>query len=58
MPGTWSEDKLDRRGLEQMKSDYYAAMSWDMDSGVPQREVLEELGLFDVAADLEKRGKL
>ena len=58
MPGTWSEDELDHRGLEQMKSDYYAAMSWDMDSGVPQREILEELGLPDVAADLEKMGKL
>ena len=58
MPGTWSEDELDRRGLEQMKSDYYTAMSWDMESGVPQRDILEELGLPDVAADLEKMGKL
>jgi len=58
MPGTWPEDKIDPQSLEQMKNDYYAAMAWDMESGVPTREAFEALGLSDVASDLEKRGKL
>ena len=58
MPGTWPEDKIDLDGLERMKSDYYTAMAWDVESGVPSRETLDSLGLSDVALDLEKMGKL
>ncbi len=58
MPGTWPEDKIDLDGLERMKSDYYKAMAWDAESGVPTRETLEGFGLSDVASDLEKMGKL
>jgi aldehyde:ferredoxin oxidoreductase len=58
MPGTWPEDKVDLEDLERMKSEYYAAMAWNVKSGVPARETLEALGLFDVALDLEKMGKL
>jgi aldehyde:ferredoxin oxidoreductase len=58
MPGTWPEDKVDLEDLERMKSEYYAAMAWNVKSGVPARETLEALGLFDVALDLEKMGTL
>jgi aldehyde:ferredoxin oxidoreductase len=58
MPGTWPEDKIDPQSIERMKSDYYAAMAWDMESGVPTRATLEAHGLSDVASDLEKMGKL
>jgi aldehyde:ferredoxin oxidoreductase len=58
MPGTWPEDKVDLEGLEQMKNEYYAAMAWDVKSGVPTRETLDSLGLSDVASDLEKMGTL
>jgi aldehyde:ferredoxin oxidoreductase len=58
MPGTWPEDKIDLDGLERMKSDYYKAMAWDAESGVPTRETLEGVGLPDVVSDLEKMGKL
>ena len=58
MPGTWPEDKVDPEDLERMKNEYYAAMAWDMESGVPVRETLEAMGLSDVASDLEKMGKL
>jgi len=44
--------------LEPMVSDYYELRGWDRDSGVPTREKLSELGLDDVADDLEKIGKL
>jgi aldehyde:ferredoxin oxidoreductase len=58
MPGTWPEDKVDPEDLERMKNEYYAAMAWDMESGVPTRETLDALSLSDVASDLEKMGKL
>ncbi len=58
MPGTWPEDKLDAGSLEDMKDDYYAAMAWDVETGVPTRQSLEAYGLSDVADDLEKMGKL
>jgi len=58
MPGTWPEDKVDPEDLERMKNEYYAAMAWDMESGVPVRETLEAMGLSDVASDLDKMGKL
>jgi aldehyde:ferredoxin oxidoreductase len=58
MPGTWPEDKIDAQSLEGMKDDYYTAMAWDVETGVPKRETLEGVGLSDVAADLEKMGKL
>ena len=41
-----------------MKNEYYAAMAWDMESGIPTRETLETLGLSDVATDLTKLGKI
>ena len=58
MPGTWPEDKIELEDLERMKNEYYTAMAWDMQSGVPTREILEGFGLSDVASDLEKMGKL
>jgi aldehyde:ferredoxin oxidoreductase len=58
MPGTWPEDRIKPEGLERMKNEYYTAMAWDMESGVPTRKTLEACGLSDVASDLEKLGKL
>jgi aldehyde:ferredoxin oxidoreductase len=58
MPGTWPEDKVDPEDLERMKNEYYAAMAWDIKSGVPTRKTLEAMDLSDVASDLEKMGKL
>lgn len=40
--------------LEQMIDEYYAARGWEKETGIPSREKLHELGLIDVAADLEK----
>ena len=39
--------------LEAMTGDYFQAMGWDETTGVPTRELLESLGLFRVAEDLE-----
>lgn len=43
--------------LDQMLDDYYAARSWGMD-GLQTRAKLEELGLKDIADELEGMGKL
>ncbi len=47
---------LDRGEFERMKNEYYKHRKWDVDSGLQTRTVLEDLGLKDIAEDLEKRG--
>jgi len=44
--------------LEPMLDEYYKARGWDVKTGIPTKEKLEELGLKDVAEELEKLGKL
>ena len=39
-----------------MKDEYYQLRQWDVATGLQTRTKLEELGLKDVAEDLEKRG--
>lgn len=46
---------LDREDFETMKSEYYELRGWDVESGLPTRHKLEELGLEDVADDLAER---
>jgi aldehyde:ferredoxin oxidoreductase len=50
--------KLDRAKFEKMKTEYYEARGWNVETGWPTRAKLEELGLKDIADDLEKHGKL
>lgn len=49
---------LDRQKVEEFKTKYFALEGWDTASGWPKRETLEELGLGDVADELEKNDKL
>ena len=44
--------------FEQMKDRYYALRGWDVATGVPSRETLDQYGLGYVVRELEKRGKL
>ncbi|MEM1779342.1 MAG: aldehyde ferredoxin oxidoreductase C-terminal domain-containing protein [Ignisphaera sp.] len=44
--------------LDKLLDDYYTARGWDIKTGIPTRKKLEELGLKDVADELEKLGKL
>jgi aldehyde:ferredoxin oxidoreductase len=46
--------KLDREKFEKMKDEYYSIRGWDVDTGLPRRSTLEELGMSDVADVLEK----
>ncbi len=63
MPPRFTEDPMPEgpaRGkvydiLEPMKEAWYTIHGWDENTGKPQREKLEELGLEDVADDLVQR---
>ncbi|MBI4295230.1 MAG: hypothetical protein HY669_03585 [Chloroflexi bacterium] len=47
---------LDREQFERMKGEYYNLRGWDVATGLQTRAKLEELGLAEVARDLEQRG--
>ena len=42
--------------FKKMLDEYYEERSWDIKKGIPTKEKLTELGMADIAADLEKRG--
>ncbi|MBI2909292.1 MAG: hypothetical protein HYX92_16730 [Chloroflexi bacterium] len=44
---------VDRDRLNAVVDDYYRARGWHIDTGIPTREKLQELGLEDVAEELE-----
>jgi len=54
MPGSWPQDRLTAEDLEKMKDDYYRAMGWDLESGIPTAETLIALGLSAIARDLRQ----
>ena len=61
--GEWSysdmaERQIDRDKFEEWKTLYYQLEGWDEISGWPTRPTLEELGLQNVADELEVKGKL
>jgi len=47
---------VDRDKFEKMKDEYYQLRGWDKDTGLQTRATMGELGLKDVADDLEQRG--
>ena len=47
---------LDREKFEKMMDEYYQYRGWEVRTGLPNRARLEELGLGDIASDLEPRG--
>ena len=49
---------VDRGEFEGMKDEYYAIRGWDVGTGLQKKARLEELGLGDVAGELEKQGLL
>jgi aldehyde:ferredoxin oxidoreductase len=49
---------LDRESFESMRDEYYQLRGWDMKTGLQTGAALEDLGLKDVAGDLEARGLL
>jgi aldehyde:ferredoxin oxidoreductase len=51
--GPHKGDILERDKFEKMKSDFYEVRGWDVQTGIPSRKKLEELGLGYVADELE-----
>jgi len=47
---------VDRQEFERLKDEYYQLRGWDIVTGLQSRGILEELGLKDIAEDLEPRG--
>ncbi len=58
MEGTYPDDKVTPEVLEKMKDEYYQALGWNVETGVPTLDTLRALNLEDVASDLIKQGKL
>lgn len=49
---------VDRGQFEKMKDEYYQLRGWDVTTGLQTRAKLKEIGLEDVAEELEQRGLL
>ena len=49
---------LGRQEFERMKGEYYELRGWDVPGGKQTRSLLENLGLGQVADELERRGLL
>jgi len=47
---------LERDKFEQMKDEYYYLRGWDIETGLPKENKLEELGLTDIAQKLKIMG--
>jgi aldehyde:ferredoxin oxidoreductase len=47
---------IEKEDLERMKDEYYQLRQWDVATGLQTRAQLEELGLKDIADELEQRG--
>ncbi len=47
---------VDREKFEKMKTEYYKLRGWDPVTGFQKKAKLNELGLADVAGDMEKQG--
>ncbi len=50
--GKFKGEVLDREKFEAMKDEYYTLRGWDVKTGIPTREKLEELDLKDVADEV------
>ncbi len=51
-------EPLDKKRWSALQDRYYTLRGWDVQTGVPTRTRLEELGLKDVAEKLQKAGRI
>jgi aldehyde:ferredoxin oxidoreductase len=54
--GKFAGAVIDATLFEKMKDEYYTLRGWDLQTGIPGRARLEQLGLGDILADLVARG--
>jgi aldehyde:ferredoxin oxidoreductase len=57
-PGKDDGVMLDRERFLRLLDAYYRLSGWDIDHGWPTRSKLEELGLVEIADELERAGRL
>ncbi|GAI38631.1 unnamed protein product, partial [marine sediment metagenome] len=50
--GKFKGEIIEKEKFERMKDEYYMLRGWDVKKGIPTRKKLEELGLHEVANDL------
>jgi aldehyde:ferredoxin oxidoreductase len=51
--GPHKGERLEKDKFAQMLDEYYEAVGWDIETGIPRKETLQSLGLADIAKDLE-----
>lgn len=51
-------ERLSKEKFEEMLDEYYGLRGWEANTGLPTKQKLEEIGLRDVAAELQNCGKL
>ena len=56
--GPYKGEVLHKEKFDEMLDKYYELRGWDVETGIPTRRKLEELGLKYVADELENLGKL
>ncbi len=61
--GKWRNDNcrdmyLDRKGVDDFKTHFYALEGWDKEHGWPTKKTMEELGLKRMVETMKKAGKL
>jgi aldehyde:ferredoxin oxidoreductase len=56
--GQTLSEPLDKEQWEALKDRYYRLRGWDVDTGIPGKAKLEELGMMDVADKLQIAGTI
>jgi aldehyde:ferredoxin oxidoreductase len=51
-------ERLSKEDCERILDEYYEENGWDIKNGIPTKKKLIEVGLEDIAEDLEKSGLL
>ena len=47
---------IDRQDFEVLKDEYYELRGWDVESGLPKADTLQQFDMKDIADDLNERG--
>jgi aldehyde:ferredoxin oxidoreductase len=54
--GKYKGAVIEEEKFERMKDLYYQKRGWDVETGIPRREILERVGLAGIADDLDNLG--
>ena len=54
----YRKQELTKDDLNAMLDEYYTERGWNVEKGIPTKELLTNLGMADIAEDLAKQGRL